>query len=339
MGLKDRVTAKKLAVIISDVHYSLPTLTLADECMRQAIKSSNEFQIPLIVAGDLHDTKANMRAECVNAMIKTFKVRKQPTYIISGNHDRVHEKSWEHALDFLTPYVTHIVTGPFKPNDLDLIMLPYYSDPKELCAWLLNNPQYETLVMHQGIKDSNSGDYIQDKSAITKYDVAGRRVVSGHYHQRQDITLPGGGLWSYVGNPYTLNWGEANDPEKGYRILYDDGSLEFISTNLRKHVIFECNTQKLVNNGCPKIRVDDLLWVKLTGTREELATFTRSKVASYLPFDNFKLDLIPTDTETQVTTQNVTAPELLDGLIDSLTNTSDETKLRLKDLWKGIQCD
>ena len=58
------------AVLISDVHYSLQTLPLADKVMRMAIDKANSLGVPLIVAGDLHDTKANMRAECVNAMIR-----------------------------------------------------------------------------------------------------------------------------------------------------------------------------------------------------------------------------------------------------------------------------
>lgn len=197
--------------------------------------------------------------------------------------------------------------------------------------------------MHQGLKDSNSGDYIQDKSAIAKDDVAGRRVISGHYHQRQDIKLPEKGLWSYVGNPYSLNYGEANDPEKGYQILYEGATLEFIPTKQRRHTIF--NLEKANNEywqitgkrPLEDITSKDLLWVKVTGSREDLTNMTKDRASKILGIEQpFKLDLIPADTTTQALEQARPPSELLDSLIDSLTNTSDEAKIRLKDLWKGM---
>jgi DNA repair exonuclease SbcCD nuclease subunit len=95
---------KPIAVLISDVHYNVQTLELADKAVRLAINKANELQVPLIVAGDLHDTKANMRAECVNAMIETFKNTDTSTFIIVGNHDKINEKSDKNALNFLNKY-------------------------------------------------------------------------------------------------------------------------------------------------------------------------------------------------------------------------------------------
>ena len=93
--------------------------------------------------------------------------------------------------------------------------------------------------MHQGIKKSGQSDII-DPTALHAEDVAGLRIISGHYHRRETIPLPDGStIASFIGSPYTLTFGEANDPEKGFQILYDDGSLEFVPTNLRKHVIIE----------------------------------------------------------------------------------------------------
>ena len=61
-----------VAILISDVHYNINTLKLADAAMQMAIDEANKLSVPLIVAGDLHDTKANLRGECVNAMLSTF---------------------------------------------------------------------------------------------------------------------------------------------------------------------------------------------------------------------------------------------------------------------------
>lgn len=334
---------KPIAVLISDIHYNINTLPLADAAMRQAIDKANELEVPLIVAGDLHDTKANLRGECVNAMIKTFKLCKTPVRILRGNHDAINEKSTEHSLTFIEPYaliITYTV-GMFSEVMIDLI--PYQHDPLELKKILKTGLTGQGIVvMHQGINKANSGEYIQDKSAITTDDVAGLRVISGHYHTRQTIDLPDGGKWDYIGNPYTLNFAEANDPPKGFQILMSDGSLEFIPTNLRKHVVasvifhpgsvptFEGNFE--FKDFVP----ENLVWIKAYGSREALSRVTKEIIAKRIGLNTFRLDLIPTETEEfKAPIKQLTNNELLDNIIDN-SPTSDEGKARIKQLWRGM---
>lgn len=330
--------SRPVAVIISDVHYSLQTLELADAALRQALKLSRELSIPLIVSGDLHDSKANMRAEVVNRMIETFKTKDRLVIILRGNHDQINEKSQEHALNFLTPYVTRIISDPMRLDDQYFI--PYQHDIKKMRQILSQIPSGSQIIMHQGIEGSNSGEYYMDKSALSFEDVKDFRVISGHYHARQDIKTGhprkgAVGLFSYVGNPYTLNFGEANDPEKGFQILMDDGTLEFIPTNLRKHIIYEWD---LTKEASPLIyNKEDLLWMKISGPREWVEKITKKDIAIKLNLEiPFKLDLIPLKTDFIVEKKsNITQGELLDQMIDSMKDTSDEKKLRLKELWKS----
>lgn len=324
------VSIKPVAILISDVHYNLQTLPVADAAMRMAIAKANELSVPLIVAGDLHDTKANMRAECVNAMIETFKTAKRKPYINIGNHCKINAKSTEHALNFLRPYA-FIVDEPEYFPTLGAHIVPYYDNAAELREFLRALPKSSLLIMHQGIQGSNMGDYVQDKSAINAEDVAGFRVVSGHYHTRQTIALPDGGKWYYIGNPFTLSYGEADDPEKGFQILMDDGSLEFVPTNLRKHVVW--NEVMGQNIEQPSVSPGDLLWIKIHGTREQLMGFKKSDIPLSMPF---RLDMLPTDVLSQVFAKNLTQGPLLDSLIDNLSETSDERKIRLKDMWRGL---
>lgn len=342
-----------IAVLISDVHYNIQTLEVADKAMRLAIKKSNELIIPLVVAGDLHDTKANLRGECIEAMINAFCRCQIPPYILVGNHDKINEKSDNHSLKFLDQYAILVD----EPMDMPLTGahgIPYHHDPEELKSYLKTISKGATLIMHQGVQNSNSGHYIQDKSALPRECFADFRVISGHYHTRQDIRCGrpqkgSVGLFSYIGNPYTLNFAEANDPPKGFQILYDDGSLEFVPTNLRKHVVIEINFGTIAdesntaevlipNKATDYISQDDLVWIKVSGTREQLKRTIRQGLADSLYLrQDFKLDLIPLDSETlKPKTLNQTQPEILDGLIDSLTNTSNEQKRRVKSLWKGL---
>jgi DNA repair exonuclease SbcCD nuclease subunit len=329
------VSNKPIAVLISDIHYSLKNLELADNSMRQAIAKANDLQVPLIVAGDLRDTKANMRAEEVNRLIETFKLVRK-AYIMVGNHDKINEKSEDHSLNFLASDKVVIVDKPlFLPENF-IKLIPYQNDIKEFKDAL---GPYTAHIAHQGIQGSDSGEYIQDKTAITKDDVAGLRVISGHYHKRQTIDLPDGGKWDYIGNPFSQNFAEANDPEKGFQILMDDGSLEFVPTNLRKHVVYDL--EHIEPGHGPTIpyreinpNKGDLVWVKFKGTKASLSKYSKEKIQAMYGLENFKLDLIPTDIAPQASKkQNLTQPQLLDSIIDSLA-IDDDRKTAIKDAWR-----
>ncbi len=341
--------SRPIAVLTSDVHYNLQNLPLADAAMRQAIGKANELNVPLVVAGDLHDTKANLRGECIKAMRHTMRKAKHKPFVLVGNHDKINEKSKDHALHFLGRLV-HLIAEPQFTNELcvnhkSVWLIPYQSEPNEFIKALAPIDSGSCVIVHQGCQGSKSGDYIQDKSAISSELVSRFRVISGHYHTRQDIrTLEHKegeiGCWSYIGNPYTLTYGEAQDPPKGFQILMSDGALEFVPTNLRKHVVMEVSIPMYDRLLCDwrgrNVRDDDLLWLKFSGTREDLAKVTRERLAAILGMP-FRLDLIPSDTTSDIQqTTSLTQGPLLDSLIEALPNTSDERKLRLKETWKGL---
>lgn len=322
-----------IAVLISDIHYNLATLPLADAAMRMAITKANTLNVPIIVCGDLHDTKANMRGECINSMLHTFALCETDCYILRGNHDALNEKSKEHSLNFLNGLVSIVEEAAFNVL-IGAHMIPYQHDPAELKKYLKTADRGETLIMHQGVQGSHMGDYIHDKSAITKTDLAGFRVISGHYHNRQSFALPDGGTMDYIGNPFTLTQGEANDPPKGFQVLNSNGTLGFIPTNLRSHRVWECNPS-IEPRG--KYNPGDILTIRITGTHEELSNITRSKVQEKTGIAYFKLDLIPITAETKAPeVKPLAQSELLDNLIDNLTNTTDDRKSNLKELWRRL---
>jgi hypothetical protein len=318
--------SKPIAVLISDIHFSLATLELASAALTQAVSMSNNLRLPLIVAGDIHDQKANIRGECVKAIMDILEKCHEKPYVIVANHDRINEKSKEHSLEFLRNTV-HLVTEP--TEFLSLTLLPYYHDLSELRAHLREIEPGSTLIMHQGIQGSDAGHYIQDPTALQHVDVARFNVISGHYHRRQTIKTGFGKTWNYIGNPYSLNFGEANDPEKGFRILNDDGTLDFVPTKLRKHIVFEGDQQNPLAGFYASS--EDLVWVKLTGTKEWLSSINKDQ------YKGMRLDLIPLDTESKPNEiKTLTQHELLDSIIDNTQNTPDQVKTRVKQLWRKL---
>ena len=338
--------AKPIGVIAGDKHFNLNTLEVAEKGTRMAINKANELNVPFISNGDMLDQKAQLRAEYVNALIEIFKTCKIKPYINVGNHSRINERAPEHALNFLKPYA-HVIETPTYINELESYIIPYDHDPIALGSYLKTLPENSRLIMHQGIHGSLAGEYILDKSAIDKSLLANFRTILSHYHTRQDIKCGrprkgAVGLASYIGNLYTLNFAEANDPPKGFQILMDDGTLQFVPTNLRKHVVL--NVDKVQVTGkvpVEDIRDIDLVKVKYTGTKEELSKINKQTLGKELGLpDSYKLELIPLDTTSNTKskdiTQHMTQDLMLDTIIDSMPNTTGSQKERLKTLWRNL---
>lgn len=349
-------TNKPIAVLISDIHYNIQNLEVADAAVKQALNKATELNVPLIVAGDLHDTKANMRGECVKTMLDTFSSAQTEVIILVGNHDRINERSTAHSLEFLRTVCTIVD----KPSEwLDWTLLPYHHEVEQLRSVISGLPTGSKLIMHQGIEGSHSGDYIQDRSALKKEDGANFRVISGHYHRRQTIKcrpLPrciagsfnaireehalhasGVGTWDYIGNPYTTNFGESNDPEKGFQVLYRDGSLEFIPTKLRKHVVISLDRSWIHESG--QIKENDIVWIKIKDSKEGLADFSKKLIQENLGFkQDFRLDLIPDDTEFvhEQSVEDMSQLELLEATVNSVSDISDKRKTNINNIWKWM---
>lgn len=328
------MTKTPVAVLISDVHYSLSTLELADAAFRMAIDKASELNVPLIDCGDLTNDKASLRAEYLNRLIASLQVaelKRVSVYLLIGNHSLLNEKNSAHALHCLDPYAV-VISESTSTGEFNFI--PYQSSPESFQVELAKFPKGSTVIIHQGVKGGNAGHYIQDHSAVDAEILKDYRTVGGHYHNHHSI-----GTHTFVGNPYTLTFGEHADDPKGFCILFDDGTVEQVPTNLRKHVKVECDTWNYHN--LPELGINDLLWLQIHGPKLELDLINKSDIGSKLPFgNNFKLDLVPTDSQVlqgsnQPNNEKPTSLELLDSLIDSSDETP-ESKEELKALYRGI---
>lgn len=334
---------KEKAVLITDVHYGLPTLVVAQIATEYALALSAAKQLPLLICGDLLDQKSIIRAECANSLINLLKNHSQDIYILVGNHDLLNERSKEHSLNFLRPYAT-VIDAPTYKKELGLWFIPYNHDATIVKETINTIPAGSTIIMHQGLVNADMGHYIQDKSAITLEDIKNHRVISGHYHRRQDIfsTEKTNGLigsFSYIGNPFTLTSAEASDPPKGLQILLEDGSLDFVPLNLRKHVKIKIHIDDINFIG-DKVGKDDIITITLIGPRNRIALFTKKEIGeSILGHNNYKLEIVP-DRQLPINSDIVKeskdkAEVLLDKLIDE-SSESAENKSLLKKEWKEL---
>lgn len=331
---------KPKAVLISDIHFTLTTLELAKKALTMAKDKAFELKVPLIICGDTLDNKAIMRAECVNALLDILSYTPYnyvETLILVGNHDLLNEKGAEHSLRFLDTHCC-IVDKPIFNSSLELYLVPYIGDKILLQEVLSKIPKGSTIIMHQGVQSAYMGHYVQDKTSLPKESFEGYRVISGHYHKSQDIEC-GDSLYTYVGNPYTLSYGEALDGPKGFKLLNEDNSLTFIPTNLRKHIVLE-RTQYDLLDPVPDYNMGDLVHLKVTGSAIELENLDKNEVGKKLfGHSNFKFDKIaydlPKTLASSTEKEKLNDSEMLDHIIDT-TKESESIKTHLKSLWREL---
>ena len=337
---------KPKAVIISDVHYSHKTLEVADAAYRMAIDTAAMLKVPLIDAGDLTNDKSILRAEVVNRLLTTVDYafsKGVDIFALVGNHSLCNEKGEEHALHFLEASV-HIISSPVSIWGFNFI--PYQNTQEKMVEALKKFPKGSEIIIHQGLMGANMGDYVQDKTSLDKEVFADYRIISGHYHRKQDIKCGrprkgAVGLFSYLGNPYTLTFGEANDGPKGFHVLLENGLLEFIPTDLRKHYVANLTLDGLrlvlAARKVDDLNPNDFLWLKVQGPYSELQKLDKRAIGmKLLGHANYKLDKIPTDAVKVISdTQKLTGEQILDNLIDATAEEPGQ-KSTLKKLWREI---
>lgn len=350
------IQKKPSAVIIGDIHFTLATLEVASACLLKAMSYAKQLEVPLIINGDTLDSKAIIRAEIANTLLRLLCHKdKTDTYLVVGNHDLCNEKGDEHSLNFLFGFA-HIVDKPqyVRLGSKRALLVPYQSKAEDMQRILSScvEPEIEEydskpcktypymphfLIVHQGVQTAFLGHYAQDKTSLPPEAFDGFRVIGSHYHRRQDIQCGKTGLFSYIGNPYTLTFGEAEDDPKGFSVLYDDGSLEFIPTKQRKHVVVErpYDGNILVQN----VQPNDLVWLKISGPHSELIKRTKSEWAKLFAVrpEQCKLDFMPNDTRIteSVQTKPPSESEQLDALIDTMGE-KDTQKTFLKNKWRTL---
>lgn len=323
------MTKQPIAVCISDLHFNLNNLELASAALKMAINKSNELQVPLVIAGDLHDTKAIIRAEVANRLLALFTGGPQQVYILVGNHDLINEKGTAHGLNYLGILSNVLIIDTvrvFRLLPSQLTLMPYQS-----ATFSITDPA-GIIIMHQGVKGAFMGDYIQDKSSIDSELLKNSQVISGHYHKHQTV-----GTVTYIGSPYTQSYGEANDPAKGFLVLYSDGSYDRVLTNLRKHIVID-RTLDTLGDPIPNHSPGDLVWIKIKGPLSELHKLDKIEIGQkLLGHSNYKLDLIADKVEPQTIekSETLTSNELFETLILEMAET-DEQKAYVKELYHEI---
>lgn len=323
--------SKRGLVLISDIHFSINTLKESEFSLRQALETALKLKYTLTIAGDLNDTKAIIRGEVANKLISILNDYKSVNVLILiGNHDLLNEKGKEHSLNFLNELSNVTVMSEYVELE-GYHYIPYQTSKDAFRSIISKIPKGSTIIMHQGVLGAFMGEYIQDKSSIDPQELKDFKVYSGHYHRHHTV-----GTVTYIGTPYTITFSEASDGVKGYIVIDENNRIKQVPIVLRKHIIV-CRDNTNITISEHGIKLNDLLWLKISGPSDWLKTLNKEELGKrFIGHNNYRLDLIITDKSDLVdNTVNQNANDLLNQVIDCFS-TTDSRKDILKSLAKEL---
>lgn len=224
------------ALLLNDMHVSKDNIPEFQKNWDEALSICHQYKIgDVVIGGDLWMSRSSQTLSTLiavrQAIIKATQMGIQLT-IAEGNHDLVDQESmigYSHLFsEYKHVYVVDDYTIMDVSDQVVLYVMSYFPENgsftdrlKALIRADLDKSKHNILYIHEGINGALST--ASDKELPTCIFEDFTRVLVGHYHDRCRIK---GTSIEYIGASRQHNFGE--DEEKGYTILYNDGSYEFV---------------------------------------------------------------------------------------------------------------
>lgn len=231
-------------LLMNDIHISKDNIAEFDRNWNEALELCRKRGIrEIALGGDLFLSRASQTLDVLlavhDALLRTADEGIRIT-LAEGNHCKVDQESLRgycHVFDRM-PAVTVVddfLTLDDPAWEFALHMMSYFPEGGSFTSRLqalrmggLVEGKLNYLYIHEGVNGALATPAPDELPAriFEGFD----RVFAGHYHNRAVVA---GTRIEYIGSSRQFNFGE--DEEKGYTILYTDGSQEFVrnEANLR----------------------------------------------------------------------------------------------------------
>lgn len=239
---------KPCLLLLNDIHISKDNIPAFQANWQEAMGICRERDIrEVVVGGDLFFSRAAQTLDvllAVRDMLVSAADHDIHVTLAEGNHDKVNQESLRgycHVFD-RHPNVTVVdeyLTLCRPEWKFTLHVMSYFPEDGSfaerlgrLAAEALSGKPEHFLYIHEGINGALAQPSEKELPAriFSPFD----KVFVGHYHNR--TVIPGTGI-EYIGSSRQHNFGE--DEEKGYTVLYTDGTHEFVKNrvNMRYRVM------------------------------------------------------------------------------------------------------
>lgn len=231
---------KPIAIISTDKHLKEENASELMDLACQEIELAKKYDIGHVIwLGDIFDSRLSQREElltCLTEMIALYREEGIQILCIPGNHDKTNYErdssfltSFKHHPAFYLAEIEEASEFDFGTGDIEFHFIPFYSQD----VWLerfnnLPKPKSKRSVLfsHTAVQGSinNDGKKVNNKIQTSLFKHYGK-VFLGHYHDAQQ---PASNVF-HLPSTRQNNFGE--NENKGFTILYDDLSTEFVKAD------------------------------------------------------------------------------------------------------------
>ena len=236
-------------LLLNDIHISKDNIPAFKANWQEAIDICRKMDVKEIaIGGDLFFSRAAQTLDVLLAVhdaLLTAAEHGIHVTIAEGNHDKVNQENERGYCHVFDQHSNVLVCDEYVSLPLGddcrfvLHMMGYFPEDSSFCTRLdrlkeeaLDPKRLNFLYIHEGINGALAQP--NDKELPAKIFEDFDKVFVGHYHNRTIIDKT---RIEYIGSSRQHNFGE--DEEKGYTVIYTDGSHEFIKNqaNTRYRVI------------------------------------------------------------------------------------------------------
>ena len=236
-------------LLLNDIHISRDNIPAFKANWQEAIDICRKMDVKEIaIGGDLFFSRAAQTLDVLLAVhdaLLTAAEHGIHVTIAEGNHDKVNQENERGYCHVFDQHSNVLVCDEYVSLPLGedcrfvLHMMGYFPEDGSFCTRLdrlkeeaLDPKRLNFLYIHEGINGALAQP--NDKELPAKIFEDFDKVFVGHYHNRTIIDKT---RIEYIGSSRQHNFGE--DEEKGYTVIYTDGSHEFIKNkvNTRYRVI------------------------------------------------------------------------------------------------------
>ena len=237
-------------LLLNDIHISKDNIPDFQLNWNEALIVCDQHEIKEIaIGGDLFMSRSAQTLDVLLAVHDAFidaEKRGINITLANGNHDKVNQESERGYCHVFDQHPNVYVANDYLSVENEdwsfvLFIMPYFIENGSFtdrlrALWQGEELEYEDkktiLYIHEGINGALAQS--SDKELPAKIFESFDKVLVGHYHNRTKIK---GTNIEYIGSSRQHNFGE--DEEKGYIIIYSDGSHKFVKNqvNIRYKVI------------------------------------------------------------------------------------------------------
>lgn len=236
-------------LLLNDIHISKDNIPAFKANWQEAIDICRKMDVKEIaIGGDLFFSRAAQTLDVLLAVhdaLLTAAEHGIHVTIAEGNHDKVNQENERGYCHVFDQHSNVLVCDEYVSLPLGddcrfvLHMMGYFPEDGSFCTRLdrlkeeaLDPKRLNFLYIHEGINGALAQP--NDKELPAKIFEDFDKVFVGHYHNRTIIDKT---RIEYIGSSRQHNFGE--DEDKGYTVIYTDGSHEFIKNqaNTRYRVI------------------------------------------------------------------------------------------------------